>query len=387
MGLTAMLTALAVVAGLAGALAVWVGQRRIATVDADGPARSSGGLRLALLGAGTVSVAWVIAMAVLPVDLFGVIHALYLAATISVPVVGLALTMAVLARRTARSTAVLALVALLPAPLGFYATHVAPFRLTVDRAALAIPADRGGHDQIRIGVLADIQTARVGAHERAAVDRLLALEPDVILITGDFYQGPESRRVAEEAELADLLARLHAPGGVFAVRGDVDFESGPLGELAGTGIQLLDDEVVRVRAGDRNLLIGGTKLDWRSGAAREVYDELAAADREAVVILMAHRPDVVLDLPADARVDLAVAGHTHGGQVTLPFVGPLMTMSEVPRAVAAGGLHEIEGNAVYVSSGVGMERNQAPQLRFRAPPSIGLIEVGDGPEPPRKGGR
>jgi len=294
--------------------------------------------------------------------------------------------MTVLTKRTARSTAVLALLAVLPAPVAFYASHVAPFRLTVDRAALTIPTDRAGEDVIRVGVLADIQTEHVGDHERAAVERMLALDPDVILIAGDLYQGPESRRVEEEARLGDLLGRLEAPGGVFVVRGDVDFPTGPLGELSGTGIRLLDDEVVRVRVGDRTLRIGGTRLDWRTDSARKVYDELAEAGPEEVVILMAHRPDAVLDLPARARVDLTVAGHTHGGQFALPFVGPLKTNSEVPRDVAAGGLHDVEGNAIYVSSGVGMERNQAPQFRFLVPPSIGLVEVGDGSGQPGENG-
>ena len=70
-----------------------------------------------------------------------------------------------------------------------------------------------------------------------------------------------------------------------------------------------------------------------------------------------------------------MAGHTHGGQVQLPGVGPLMTMSHVPRAVAAGGLHQVDGNPIYVSTGVGREQQGAPQIRFLAPPSIALLTL------------
>ena len=87
---------------------------------------------------------------------------------------------------------------------------------------------------------------------------------------------------------------------------------------------------------------------------------------------MSHRPDTVLELPPDSRVDLTVAGHTHGGQIVLPGFGPLVTLSDVPRSVARGGLHTVDGNRIYVSPGVGLQRGQAPQVRlFSPPPSVG----------------
>jgi predicted MPP superfamily phosphohydrolase len=100
-----------------------------------------------------------------------------------------------------------------------------------------------------------------------------------------------------------------------------------------------------------------------------------ATDDGTVRILLAHRPDAVLDLDHRSRIDLTVAGHTHGGQVVLPGFGPLMTMSDVPRAAGRGGLHRIDGNAIYVSTGVGLERAQSPQVRLFSRPSIGVLEL------------
>jgi predicted MPP superfamily phosphohydrolase len=84
---------------------------------------------------------------------------------------------------------------------------------------------------------------------------------------------------------------------------------------------------------------------------------------------------VVLDLEHDSGFDLVVAGHTHGGQVQLPLFGPAITLTGVPRHVAAGGQHEINGNLIYVSRGVGIERGQAPRLRFMCPPEIAILEL------------
>jgi predicted MPP superfamily phosphohydrolase len=109
---------------------------------------------------------------------------------------------------------------------------------------------------------------------------------------------------------------------------------------------------------------------------RELEDtETETEDDGTIRILVAHRPDAVLDLAPDSRVDLTVAGHTHGGQIVLPGFGPLVTFSGVPRHVGAGGLHEIDGNPIYVGTGVGLERGQAPQVRLFCRPSIGIVEL------------
>jgi predicted MPP superfamily phosphohydrolase len=75
------------------------------------------------------------------------------------------------------------------------------------------------------------------------------------------------------------------------------------------------------------------------------------------------------------QADLLIAGHTHGGQVRLPFIGPLVTFSRVPRAWAAGLTRLSEDRTLIVSRGVGMERMDAPRLRFLCRPEIVVIDV------------
>jgi len=364
--MTLALTLVALAAGAVGAL--------VAVRGGDAGWRTVG---LGLAAAAAVGALAVVPLIAGQMRFFGIVHLAYLGATIAVPMVGAAVAFRSLAGPLPAPWALAGLALLLPGPVGWYATHVEPYRLTVDRQAVALDPARAGDDPVRIGVLSDLQTNHVGPHEHAAVDRLLAEEPDLILVPGDLFHGTRAQFADQEDALRDLLARLHAPHGVYFVRGDVDHHDFVERALDGTGIVVLDEEIVDVTVGDRRLRVGGNRLAYGAPEAVALRRDLAGGDEDGTVrILVAHRPDAVLDLDPDARIDLTVAGHTHGGQVVVPGFGPLITMSDVPRAVARGGLHEIRGNAIYVSNGVGMERAQAPQVRLFSRPSVGLLELG-----------
>ena len=114
---------------------------------------------------------------------------------------------------------------------------------------------------------------------------------------------------------------------------------------------------------------------------RRLEDPKAAGDGEgrSLRLLVAHRPDVIYTLSPSSRIDLIVAGHTHGGQVVVPGFGPLITLSRIPRAIAAGGLHAMDGNRIYISRGAGSEQGQAPRLRVFCPPEVSILEIGGAP--------
>ncbi|MDR3637947.1 MAG: metallophosphoesterase [Isosphaeraceae bacterium] len=315
---------------------------------------------------------------------FGVIHLVYVDLTVLLPVTGLLLL--VLSQRAWRERTPWKLTALARAsaaaslimvPVGVYASWIEPFRLQVESVRAVVAPRREGKSTIRVGVLSDLQTGRVTDYERLAVATLMAQAPDVIVLPGDVFQGKRQEFDATRYDLKDLLERLSAPGGVYLVLGDTDGDGAHLDEiLRASRVQVLRNEIVRTEVRDRRVTIGGVALKVSSPGARAVVAQLEQAPGDDDVrILVSHRPDSVFELCTGSRIDLVIAGHTHGGQIVVPGYGPPLTLTNVPRAVAAGGLHRVGGNAIYVSRGVGCERGQAPRIRFLCPPEISLVEL------------
>ena len=213
------------------------------------------------------------------------------------------------------------------------------------------------------------------------MQKVNALEPDLILIAGDLLQNYYDREAyaRELPAMKDWLNRLEAKHGVYFVRGDVDDEAEELVE--GVDIVFLKDqktEPLRIR--DRLVTIGDVELEYYQPSSAALIRQLETEEGyDDIRILLAHRPGAseigLTDQKGQSRIDLVVAGHTHGGQVSIPFFGPPITLSVVPRHVAAGGLHWHSRRNVYVSRGVGMERNHAPRLRLNCRPEITLLTL------------
>ncbi|HEX5011705.1 MAG TPA: metallophosphoesterase [Planctomycetota bacterium] len=277
--------------------------------------------------------------------------------------------------RPGRATAASA-VLLLPALLA-WTSLVEPFQLRLERVDVPLGAARAPQPPLRIGVLSDLQCTEVGAHEREAVATLMAQKPDLIVLPGDVEQvfSPEAL-AALEPSLRALLAELDAPLGVFLVLGNCDPGEGTQRLIAGTRVRLLVDETVHLQHAGRGLALCGLTLAIGAPPAQAALDELEAGPESELRLVLAHYPDAALRLAPGTRVDLVIAGHTHGGQVRLPWFGPLVTLSHVPREVAGGGLHALNGTQIYVSRGVGVERGDAPRIRFNCPPEVSLLTLG-----------
>jgi predicted MPP superfamily phosphohydrolase len=201
------------------------------------------------------------------------------------------------------------------------------------------------------------------------VEQANALAPDIVLMAGDFIGDRELRTHTYSAEeMAAPLAALRAPLGRFAVLGNHDhWNNAPAvyAALTGAGIKVLVNEAVRVGP----LALGGVDDDHtsRSDLGRTLVGMQMAG---GVPILLSHSPDPFPALPED--VPLMLAGHTHCGQIRLPWIGPLATASRHGKRYACGRYDE-RGRTLVVSAGLG---TSVLPFRIGAVPDMWLIELG-----------
>jgi predicted MPP superfamily phosphohydrolase len=364
--------------GLLGAFTVWLAcrwRRRLA-----GP-RRPGWLWLIQLAADGILLSWAAfligasAAVWAPHPAFTLARFLTQAAFLEAPC--LAVVVAVMHRRHREPTrALLPLAAALLLGAAYaYAYHWEPRQLVVRRYPLG-----QGETVLRIAHLSDLQTHRIGAHERRALLAARALQPDLVAFTGDYLQPRlDGDLTGATRDLRRLLAELDLRPryGFYAVAGDVEDPVHWRELFAGLPVECLDDEsrTLPLADGRRLTVIGLANATSRGRDPATLAAVLDRAPPGDLRLLLAHRPDCIAALPGTAGVDLLLAGHTHGGQVVVPFFGPPITLSRLPRRHAAGGLTRYGPTWLHVSRGIGMERLTAPQIRFFCPPEISLIEL------------
>jgi predicted MPP superfamily phosphohydrolase len=132
---------------------------------------------------------------------------------------------------------------------------------------------------------------------------------------------------------------------------------------------VLVDTAVRIETLRSPIWIGGISDLWtgRHDVAKTVA---AVTDSTAPAIFITHNPDVFPEVPG--RIALTIAGHTHGGQVNLPFIGPPVVPSRFGKRYA-GGLVTEGSRHLYIATGIG---TSVFPVRFRVPPAINVLELG-----------
>ena len=221
-----------------------------------------------------------------------------------------------------------------------------------------------------IAVLADIHYGRFNSivFVRKIVDATNELQPDLIALVGDYVHHSEGRDLF--AACFAELKRLTAPLGVYCVPGNHDYWDNIdyyHAAIASSNITELTNRGVWISLGGARLRIGGVDDLWCGHPNLDAA--LDDCKRDDAAVLLCHNPDYVEDL-ADPRVGLVLSGHTHGGQILLPFVRP-----QVPSRFGAKylkGLIQGPVAQVYVSRGLGVV---TVPFRFRSRPEIALLTL------------
>jgi predicted MPP superfamily phosphohydrolase len=203
---------------------------------------------------------------------------------------------------------------------GFF---IEPNRLVVRDETLEIDNWPTNFSGLKIAVLSDLHIGSPYIDERKVrliVERTNQLQPDLIVILGDYMagNGRGSHRVEPEV-FAPILKSLHAPAGVYSVLGNHDWwynGQKVRTALEANGIRVLEDEAVEIFVHNNPLWLVGLGDLWTR--PQHIEQTVAQVPERELIIALTHNPDIFPDVPA--RVNLLLAGHTHGGQVRFPLI-------------------------------------------------------------------
>ncbi len=200
---------------------------------------------------------------------------------------------------------------------------------------------------------------------------------DLIVMTGDYISwDPEA-----QGEVVQALAGLHAPCGVFGCLGNHEQESSTEGSItrlfAAKGIRMLRQERARIRLRGETLNLigmdesgGESQAEWEEDVHRRLRQVKRLMMPGTVNILLVHYPNV-FDSVAELGIDLTLAGHTHGGQLSLEFIRRGLSLAHLLGPYDSG-LYEKGGSLLYVNRGIG---TTGFPIRLGARPEITVFEL------------
>jgi predicted MPP superfamily phosphohydrolase len=248
------------------------------------------------------------------------------------------------------------------------------FTVRVRQAEAPVKSLPESLDGFRVVQIADVQVdARTkGSKLDTFIDRVNRLNPDLILICGDFVTSGTG--YIESAAAA--MGRLRSRYSVYACLGDHDFFSDHTkvtSSLQKNGVTVLDNAEAIVENDGASILINGITNVYRTRPSGDVIETLEKQRRQpAVNILLTHQPsDWLVKRAEEKHYDLFLAGHTHGGQIAFPLPGFLLTGSSFETSYVSG-FYRAGSMLVSVTNGLGL--TLAP-VRYNAPAEITLITL------------
>ncbi len=273
-------------------------------------------------------------------------------------------------------------VALSAAPFvaGGYGLLYGRLNLEITRRRIRLARLPKAFDGFRIAQLSDIHIGPFMSAEeiRKYVAITSGLKSDLVVLTGDFVTWDATTQAAA----VEALAGLKAPFGIYGCLGNhelwTDTEESITSLFAAQGVRILRQERAAIQSKGEALNLIGVDFQTRRGmapySAGLVRNYLRGIDplvaRDTVSILLTHNPNA-FDRAAELGIDLSLAGHTHGGQVSLEFVHPGLSPSRLITPYVSG-WYEKRGAQLYVNRGIG---TIGVPVRVGAPPEITVFEL------------
>jgi len=250
-----------------------------------------------------------------------------------------------------------------------YGFGIEPRWARLERPVFKLPGLPAAFDGFKLAHVSDLHRSNVvslGYIERH-LDLAANLGADMVILTGDYVTG----KAGYVHSLGPALERLAAALPTYAVLGNHDHWNGAETiekRLRDSGIRMLDNTATKIERGSAHFWLLGT--DDLMVGADDLGAAMRAAGEDSVRVLITHNPDSIEEV-ADAGIDLMLCGHTHGGQVAVPFIGPLIVPSNYGRRFAAGAFR-VKATQLYGNRGLGLI---SPPVRLGVPPEVALITL------------
>jgi len=242
------------------------------------------------------------------------------------------------------------------------------YDIEVTRYELFIDDLPPSFDGFRVAFLTDTHVTSFmrRAFYRECINRVTAFDPDIVLLGGDFVTWRKDIPLMADVLLTGLTAR----DGVYAVLGNHDYWSN--GDdvrtaMEGRGVRFIINQNVQLRRNGEHLWLTGIDEVYRGEP--DVAAAFSGIGESEPCIGVSHHPDIIDELDG-RRLDLLVCGHTHGGQIRLPFFGPIVIPSRHEGEFAEG-FHRVRGVLMYVSRGIGA----VPPLRILCRPEVATFTL------------
>lgn len=256
--------------------------------------------------------------------------------------------------------------------LGIYTTFIERNLLIVKRNNITI--NENGEDKLKVVQITDTQLGEYYnlGHLNKVVNKINNLNPDIVVFTGDLIDNA----VAYEDiyNISDILGKIKANIGKYGVYGNHDIGGGAVRYyediMIESGFTILENENEFIEYNGRFInILGGDEALMGNHNAKETVKNI---DEEDLNLLLIHEPDLIQEYE-EYPIDLALSGHSHGGQVYIPFYGPIK--KNVLSEIYNKGLYDIDNERetkLYVSTGLG---NTKVPFRFMNIPEIALFNI------------
>lgn len=250
-------------------------------------------------------------------------------------------------------------------------------KLSVDRKTVAIPRLHPRHVGITIAHLSDLHITGQIAKSWfiTVIEEVNRLQPDVVMITGDIIENESCW-----PWLAETLGKLQAPLGVYFILGNHDVfinfqQTRKL--LTDAGLICLSGRWLQADWNGAPVILAGNERPWLAECGQ--LDDAPSRDPENLPLrlFLLHTPDQY-DWAVQHDVDLALAGHTHGGQICFPLIGAVACPS-LHGTRHIGGVYRQEKSVLHVTRGI----SGTTPFRWFCPPEIALLKLAEG-SPPRR---